>query len=77
MAVPDFQRLMLPVLRAAADGEISAADLRALPPSHEQVPISSRAPRSILFTYDIIVTKQDNAYDDDDKGKCVHCRFCI
>jgi restriction system protein len=28
MAVPDFQSLMLPVLRAAADGEISAADLR-------------------------------------------------
>jgi restriction system protein len=28
MAVPDFQSLMLPVLRAAADGEIAAADLR-------------------------------------------------
>ena len=28
MAVPDFQSLMLPVLHAAADGEISAADLR-------------------------------------------------
>jgi restriction system protein len=27
-AVPDFQSLMLPVLRAAADGEISAVDLR-------------------------------------------------
>ena len=29
MAVPDFQTLMLPVLRATADGEISARDLRA------------------------------------------------
>ena len=28
MAVPDFQSLMLPVLRAVADGDISAADLR-------------------------------------------------
>jgi restriction system protein len=28
MAVPDFQSLMLPVLRAAARGDISAADLR-------------------------------------------------
>jgi restriction system protein len=28
MPVPDFQSLMLPVLRAAADGEISASDLR-------------------------------------------------
>jgi restriction system protein len=28
MAVPDFQSLMLPVLRAVADGEIAAADLR-------------------------------------------------
>jgi restriction system protein len=28
MAVPDFQSLMLPVLRAAADGDIAAADLR-------------------------------------------------
>jgi restriction system protein len=29
MAVPDFQSLMLPVLRAAADGDISAPDLRS------------------------------------------------
>jgi len=29
MAVPDFQSLMLPVLRAAADRDISAADLRS------------------------------------------------
>jgi restriction system protein len=29
MAVPDFQGLMLPVLRAAADGDVSAADLRS------------------------------------------------
>jgi restriction system protein len=29
MAVPDFQSLMLPVLRAVADGEIAAADLRS------------------------------------------------
>jgi restriction system protein len=29
MAVPDFQSLMLPVLRAVADGDISAADLRS------------------------------------------------
>jgi hypothetical protein len=29
VAVPDFQSLMLPVLRAVADGDISAADLRA------------------------------------------------
>ena len=28
MAIPDFQRLMLPVLRAAADGDISASELR-------------------------------------------------
>jgi restriction system protein len=28
MAVPDFQSLMLPVLRATADGEINSADLR-------------------------------------------------
>jgi restriction system protein len=28
MAVPDFQSLMLPVLRAVAEGEIAAADLR-------------------------------------------------
>ena len=28
MTVPDFQSLMLPMLRAAADGNISAADLR-------------------------------------------------
>jgi restriction system protein len=28
MLVPDFQSLMLPVLRAAADGDTSAADLR-------------------------------------------------
>ena len=29
MPVPDFQSLMLPVLRAVADGDISAADLRS------------------------------------------------
>jgi restriction system protein len=29
MPVPDFQTLMLPVLRATADGDISAADLRS------------------------------------------------
>jgi restriction system protein len=29
MGVPDFQSLMLPVLRAVADGDISAADLRS------------------------------------------------
>jgi restriction system protein len=29
MTVPDFQSLMLPVLRAAADGDITAADLRS------------------------------------------------
>jgi restriction system protein len=29
MAVPDFQSLMLPVLRAAAEGDIAAADLRS------------------------------------------------
>ena len=29
MAVPDFQSLMLPALRAVADGEISASDLRS------------------------------------------------
>jgi restriction system protein len=29
MAVPDFQSLMLPVLRAAADGDISAPELRS------------------------------------------------
>ena len=29
MPVPDFQSLMLPVLRATADGDISAADLRS------------------------------------------------
>ena len=29
MAVPDFQSLMLPVLRAAADGDVSASDLRS------------------------------------------------
>ena len=28
MPVPDFQSLMLPVLRAAAEGEITAKDLR-------------------------------------------------
>jgi hypothetical protein len=28
MAVPDFQSLMLPVLTATADGEISASELR-------------------------------------------------
>jgi hypothetical protein len=28
MAVPDFQSLMLPVLMAAANGEVSAPDLR-------------------------------------------------
>jgi restriction endonuclease Mrr len=29
MPVPDFQSLMLPVLRAVANGDISAADLRS------------------------------------------------
>jgi restriction system protein len=29
MAVPDFQSLMLPVLRAVADGDVSASDLRS------------------------------------------------
>jgi hypothetical protein len=34
MAVPDFQSLMLPVLEATANGEISAADLRNKVASH-------------------------------------------
>jgi restriction system protein len=37
MAVPDFQSLMLPVLRAAADGDIAAADLRNLVASELQL----------------------------------------
>jgi restriction system protein len=29
MSVPDFQSLMLPVLRAMAEGDVNAVDLRA------------------------------------------------